>query len=248
MDEFWAGRSGSGKTYVGAGTRNHLFSVGGGQKQQFGLTDYNVEIYMVPNDDVHNKIINAINTADSSIYFCIFTFTADDIYTAIKNKWLSGVTVEGVFDSLQAGSQYSKYNDMIADGIPVKKDSVSGLLHHKYLIIDEDQPWSDPIVVTGSANWTNATDVSGGNDENTVIIHDANLANEFYQEFRARYGPSANNTPGDASITPTIVSLGQTGVSIDLTVTHNDSVADNITKFSVYVSTSWTLPTASNTF
>jgi len=136
---------------------------------------------------------------------------------------------------------------MIADGIPVKKDSVSGLLHHKYLIIDEDQPWSDPIVVTGSANWTNATDVSGGNDENTVIIHDANLANEFYQEFRARYGPSANNTPGDASITPTIVSLGQTGVSIDLTVTHNDSVADNITKFSVYVSTSWTLPTASNT-
>ena len=71
IDEFWAGRSGSGKTYSGV-TRYHLFSVGGGKKVQFGRSNDNVEASMAPNDDVHSKIITAINSAHSSIYFCVF--------------------------------------------------------------------------------------------------------------------------------------------------------------------------------
>jgi phosphatidylserine/phosphatidylglycerophosphate/cardiolipin synthase-like enzyme len=44
---------------------------------------------------------------------------------------------------------------------------------------------SDPFVITGSMNWSaNGEDT---NDENTLIIHDAAIANQFYQEFAARY-------------------------------------------------------------
>ncbi len=247
IDEFWAGRSGSSKTYSGIGTRYHEFSIGGGQKVQFGRSNNNVEIYMAPKDDVHSKIINAINAANDSLYFCIFTFTADDIYAAIKNRWLSGVQVEGVFDALQAGSSYSKYNDMVADGMDVKKDNVSGLLHHKYMIIDSDNVRSDPVVITGSTNWTAATDVSGGNDENTIIIHDANIANEFYQEFRARFGPSSNITPADADITPLTCATNEVK-TITVTVSHNGNSTDNITKAAVWVPNTWTpAPTAANT-
>ncbi|MCK5223538.1 Ig-like domain-containing protein, partial [Candidatus Calescamantes bacterium] len=63
MNEFWAGRSGGGKTYSGIGTRYHEFTVGGGKKVQFGRSDNNVEIYMAPNDDIHQKMITAINNA-----------------------------------------------------------------------------------------------------------------------------------------------------------------------------------------
>ncbi|HDS09210.1 MAG TPA: hypothetical protein ENN73_03190, partial [Firmicutes bacterium] len=240
---FYSGKSGSGKSLL-SGSR--LFSIGGGKKQQFGRSDNNIEVYFSPKDNVNQKIVNAINTANSSIYFCIFTFTDDSIYQAIKNRWLAGVKVEGVFDSLQAGSVYSKYSDMIADGMDVKKDSVSGLLHHKYMIIDADNPRSDPIVITGSHNWTNAADTS--NDENTLIIHDANVANEFYQEFRARYGPSANITPADSNIVPLTCSTNETK-TITVTVKHNNSSADNLTKVYIYVPNTWSpTPSSSNTY
>ena len=43
---------------------------------------------------------------------------------------------------------------------------------------------SDPLVITGSHNWSTAAETN--NDENTIIIHDANIANQFYQEFYMR--------------------------------------------------------------
>jgi len=52
------------------------------------------------------------------------------------------------------------------------------------MIVDHDTA-SDPFVITGSMNWSaNGEDT---NDENTLIIHDADIANQFYQEFAARY-------------------------------------------------------------
>jgi phosphatidylserine/phosphatidylglycerophosphate/cardiolipin synthase-like enzyme len=50
--------------------------------------------------------------------------------------------------------------------------------HHKFAIIDVDG--SDPVVVLGSYNWTSSG--AYDNDENTLIIHDANLAQSYYQE------------------------------------------------------------------
>jgi hypothetical protein len=57
----------------------------------------------------------------------------------------------------------------------------STIMHHKYLIVDPSNTVSDPMVLTGSHNWTSSAD--SRNDENTVIIHDAVIANIYYQEF-----------------------------------------------------------------
>ncbi|MEE2919990.1 MAG: phospholipase D-like domain-containing protein, partial [Bacteroidota bacterium] len=55
-------------------------------------------------------------------------------------------------------------------------------LHHKYCIIDHDEPSADPVVITGSHNWSSTAE--NVNDENTVIVHDARVANLYHQEFR----------------------------------------------------------------
>jgi phosphatidylserine/phosphatidylglycerophosphate/cardiolipin synthase-like enzyme len=52
------------------------------------------------------------------------------------------------------------------------------------MIVDEGTE-SDPFVITGSMNWSANGEET--NDENTLIIHDAAIANQFYQEFAARY-------------------------------------------------------------
>ncbi len=65
-------------------------------------------------------------------------------------------------------------------------------LHHKYSIIDASFPSSDPIVVTGSHNWTFSANEY--HDENTLIIHDLNLANQYMQEFKKRYNELGGNS------------------------------------------------------
>jgi phosphatidylserine/phosphatidylglycerophosphate/cardiolipin synthase-like enzyme len=59
------------------------------------------------------------------------------------------------------------------------------VLHHKYALIDAGFPASQPLVVTGSHNWSNAAENTNG--ENTLIIEDAGLATQYLQEFAARY-------------------------------------------------------------
>jgi hypothetical protein len=69
----------------------------------------------------------------------------------------------------------------------------SRLLHHKYMIVDVNNPSLDPLVVTGSHNWSFAAD--GSNDENTLILHDQGIANMYLQEFAERYHESGGTGP-----------------------------------------------------
>jgi hypothetical protein len=64
-------------------------------------------------------------------------------------------------------------------------DVSNGILHHKYMIVDQDAPASDPMAFTGSHNWSAAAD--NANDENTIIVHDATIANLYYQNFVYRF-------------------------------------------------------------
>jgi len=65
------------------------------------------------------------------------------------------------------------------------KTGVSGLLHHKYCIVDAESPGWDATTLTGSHNWSSAAENS--NNENTLIVHDPDVTNQYLQEFAARY-------------------------------------------------------------
>jgi hypothetical protein len=89
-------------------------------------------------------------------------------------------------DAWQNAPGSAIYDSLIAWGIPVVRDNVSngGLLHHKYMIIDPS--YSDPVLITGSCNWTHAAFYT--NRENCLIIHNPVTSNLYLQEFKARYG------------------------------------------------------------
>ena len=162
----------------------------------FIINSIPVELYFSPSDHSTQKIRNAITTADSTIYFCIFAFTRQDVCDEMKTKWDTGISVKGVFDKGDWFSSISKRHDMTGGGVnpwnppaPVFLDSVEApwgpkMLHHKYMLIDSDCD-SSPIVVTGSQNWSNNGEFY--NDENTLIIHNHDIANQYLQEFVERY-------------------------------------------------------------
>jgi phosphatidylserine/phosphatidylglycerophosphate/cardiolipin synthase-like enzyme len=150
----------------------HYFNIGG----------RGVQLYFSPSDGTTGKIINTINTADQSIYMGLYVFTRDDIEAAIHSRYNIGVTdIKGVIDQINAsGSEFqdlSVYADMWENPSPT--------LHHKYCIVDASDPESSPYVITGSHNWSSAAE--NDNDENTLIIQDLKIANQYMQEFKKRY-------------------------------------------------------------
>ena len=135
-----------------------------------------VEVYFSPKVGALDAMVNTIKTANSNIWFDIFTFTSTDVSSALVNAFNSGVSVKGTFDKWQAGSQYSQYTTLYNAGIPVKKDTYSGFLHEKIMAIDAYTS-SDPVGIIGSFNWTASADSS--NDENLLIVHNSFVANSI---------------------------------------------------------------------
>jgi len=146
-----------------------------------------LECYFSPSDLTTSKIEDAILSADSSVHFALLSFTRNELGAAMINRHNAGVVVEGIIES--TSDQGTEYTPMLAAGIPVFDHPSSVIFHHKYAIVDPNMPSSDPMVITGSHNWSSAAELR--NDENTVIIHDATIANLFYQEFVERYGNQA---------------------------------------------------------
>jgi hypothetical protein len=61
----------------------------------------------------------------------------------------------------------------------------NGIMHHKFMIVDQNKPNLDAFVLTGSHNWS--SNANFNNDENTVVIHDPKIANQFFQHWLYMY-------------------------------------------------------------
>jgi phosphatidylserine/phosphatidylglycerophosphate/cardiolipin synthase-like enzyme len=143
-----------------------------------------VQSYFSPSDHTTDQIINAINSADYTLDIAIFTFINNDLGDAVVAAKNRGVNVRCIIENVSyIGSEYSK---LVAHGIPVlSEENIPYDFHHKYCIVDAQQVSSDPIVVTGSHNWTNSSETDY--DENTLIIHSEIIANQYLEEFTKRY-------------------------------------------------------------
>lgn len=213
---------------------------------EIGTTATNVESYFSPSDGVNAEIEKAVKSADYNIYFCIFTFSAGNIAQAILDRFNAGVKVAGVWDEGQTSQSWDQYDDnknllnnIGAQYMITKKNGFSGMMHDKYMIIDAGHPESDPIVITGSHNWTGSADTI--NDENTWIIHDPQVAQKYYAEFLERFGSNPYPAPASATIntTPGMIVRNSTGNKLILTVTHDGSVTDNLTDIKVLIPSTW---------
>ncbi len=153
----------------------------------FNIGGVPVELYFSPTDGTNSQLINTIESTDDELYFAILAFTREDIALAISRQTTDPdyAFVAGVMDDISNNFEepYNILNNTI--GAYVFGDDQPGIMHHKYAIIDPNSLDADPIVWTGSHNWSNTA--NSRNDENSLVIHDARIANLFYQEFVQRY-------------------------------------------------------------
>lgn len=167
------------------------------------------EIYFSPSEDISVKLENLIlNETHKSINFCILIFTRFNIANRMKTKYNPpNVMVRGVFDSQNSSENLYKEMKGIGGTYPwnppakVYLESFTGLLHHKYMTIDPEMPSSNPVVATGSYNYSNAANF--GNDEAIMFIYDSLIANLYFQEFSKRIS-DAGGTIGVENISAEI--------------------------------------------
>jgi phosphatidylserine/phosphatidylglycerophosphate/cardiolipin synthase-like enzyme len=133
-----------------------------------------VECYFAPEDNVEKEIVAEVIAARTAIDFMAFSFTSEPIAKAMAARIAAGVAVRGYFEKRNAGSQYSRDDYLAAAGAAVYLDTNPHSMHHKVIVIDAR------TVITGSYNFSKAANTQ--NDENTLIIHDPDIAAQFITE------------------------------------------------------------------
>ncbi len=172
FDEMWGGVFSYNKT----DNTPHNFIVGGSS----------VEVYFSPSDQTTSKINNVIEGVDYTFEFGLLSFTRDDLaQTVIDKNAEFGISIRGIIeDENTTGGEFANLQN---NGVNMRSHAgVPHSLHHKYAIADANVPGSDPIVITGSHNWS--SNAENNSDENTLIIHDPTIANIYLQEFEKRWG------------------------------------------------------------
>jgi len=154
---------------------------------EFLIGGKRVEQYMSPSDGTNSQIIKNINSASSDLEIEIMIMTRNDLAYAISNRNQASVPCYFLTNDTGSAGQPSTSWQIVrgALGNKAKKYNQGGIMHSKYLIADHNDLASDPLVLTGSHNWSNGADQR--NDENTVVVHDANITNLYYQEFIKRF-------------------------------------------------------------
>ena len=135
-----------------------------------------VEVYFSPDDGTAARLVALIQSAQESVHFLAFSFTADDIAESMIDRARTGVTVAGVFEAQQFESNRgTEYGRLRGAGLDVHLDGNPKNMHHKVIILDRQ------TVITGSYNFSASAERR--NDENTIIIHDPEIADLYLEEF-----------------------------------------------------------------
>lgn len=126
---------------------------------------------------IEAKILDALSSErlQSTLLLALYSFTDDQLGDAVVAAWKRGVKIWVIVDTGQPNAGGGEYAKLVAEGIPVAVETASGLMHHKFAVID------GLLTITGSYNWSNAADTA--NFENAVFLECPEIASLYAAEF-----------------------------------------------------------------
>lgn len=134
-----------------------------------------VVVFTSEDPALEQGIIPIVKSAKESIRFMTFSFTDYPLADAMSQRAQAGVDVSGVFERVGSDTEAAELKTLVCRNVPVRRDGNPSFMHHKVIVIDER------IVVTGSMNYS--TNAEENNDENVLIIDNAEIARLYTQEF-----------------------------------------------------------------
>jgi phosphatidylserine/phosphatidylglycerophosphate/cardiolipin synthase-like enzyme len=126
---------------------------------------------------VDGPLVEAIDTARLSIDVATYSFSLNSIRNALLRAHDRGVTVRVVMES--TNMDRSDPQILIEAGIPVIGDNRDGLMHDKFIVIDQSEVWM------GSMNFTDGGAYEDNN--NLMRIHSTKMAENYIREFEEMF-------------------------------------------------------------
>lgn len=124
--------------------------------------------------DIASQLCRYLIQAQYSIHVAVCWFSQRDIFEMLLNRLRAGVRIEVLleYDTQNIRPEGLNFQAFIQKGGQLFACRASGLMHHKFAIVDSK------ILLTGSFNWTN-----NSNAENLLALRDAALITTFQDEF-----------------------------------------------------------------
>lgn len=119
-------------------------------QERVSLKEAAVDVLTSPKDDVGLYVVDFINKAQRRVWLAGYTFTMPEVANAVVQAKARGLDVRVVLDASQSTERYSGATFLRNGGVPVWIDRAHPIMHHKFVIVDEDR------VGLGSANFTRA--------------------------------------------------------------------------------------------
>lgn len=163
-----------------------------------------------------DELVKAIDGAQESVLVAMYNFTLKDAGNALLAAHERGIDVQVVLETDAMDGEWAR--KMQSAGIEMASDGREGLMHYKFVVIDEREVW------TGSWNLT-----TGGtyyDNNNLVRIRSQAAAENYVAEFREmfdedKFGPDGSNpTPNP------LVMLG--GTRMEFYFSPEDAPADRV--------------------
>lgn len=167
----------------------------------FIVAGHPLQLYFSPSDQTTSHIETGLRSAQSELLFALFSFTKNELGNAIVDVSQTGVAVRGIMENIS--DMGAEYFHLLANNVLVRHHNLTGEFHHKYAVVDAYDLNSNPMVLTGSHNWSNAAETI--NDENLLILEDPAVAALYKAEFEKRWGAFPVSTSTPKGKTPSIL-------------------------------------------
>ena len=153
------------------------------------VNDSTVWVVFTPEDGaLEQAVIPLVNAAQFEIRFLAFSFTDFPLANAMIQRAQNGVSVAGVYERVGSDTDAAEFDTLYCAGISVRRDGNPSFMHNKVVIVDQR------YIITGSLNFS--TNAEESNDENVIMLDNAEIARLYLQEFDRIWAQSADPEPG----------------------------------------------------
>ncbi len=127
-------------------------------------------------DNIRDFVINMLKSAKKELKICMFTISDNPIAETIAGCHKMGIRVRIITDDGKIFDKGSDIYSLDRTGIKIKIDSFRSLMHHKFVLVDNQK------LLTGSYNWTRTG--SDINNENVLVTSNKKIVKAYNKEFK----------------------------------------------------------------
>ncbi|XP_022089314.1 mitochondrial cardiolipin hydrolase-like [Acanthaster planci] len=122
-----------------------------------------------------SRMVEYILNAKHSLDICMYTITNSDLAELVIGLHERGIVVRIITDDEAQNTSGTFIGRFRRDGIQVRRDYSSYLMHHKFVVID------GMTLINGSFNWT--CHAVNSNNENVLITNNPDIVQPFIAEY-----------------------------------------------------------------